>query len=219
LYRIGNDVVDLTKARNREKALDARFIDRVFSAAEREELFSAADRTALLWALWAGKETAYKIVRKLYYDARFAPRRYSVTLYGAQILEKGGVSSTGVMLSGKVDTPCDTAHIGISVDADFIHCIGADDPCALDSVIWKVDRVSPPEDPFVDESSFVRRQAIGHLSMCLHLNRKDIEIKRFKDASGLGPPLVYVGGSPAEIGISLSHDGQFTAYAFNIAAS
>ena len=62
---VGNDVVDLDQPRCAGKAEDTRFVDRVFTAFERERIVEAPDPDRALWRRWAAKESAYKVVTKL----------------------------------------------------------------------------------------------------------------------------------------------------------
>ncbi|MGH7818850.1 MAG: 4'-phosphopantetheinyl transferase superfamily protein, partial [Candidatus Binatia bacterium] len=73
---IGNDVIDL---RDPETFTEhPRFDERVFAPAERELLAAAGDARRLRWILWAAKESAYKLARKLDARAVFSPPRFVV---------------------------------------------------------------------------------------------------------------------------------------------
>lgn len=74
--RLGNDVVDLGEA---ARPPSARFRQRVFTAHELAYVDRAADSHQALWALWAAKESAFKIVRKWDEYAVFAHSQFVVT--------------------------------------------------------------------------------------------------------------------------------------------
>jgi hypothetical protein len=84
---VGNDVVDLGDPETRAGAQHPRFDARVFCAEERALLQAQADPVRLRWALWAAKEAAFKVARKLAPATVFAPRRFRVTLGPAGIGE------------------------------------------------------------------------------------------------------------------------------------
>jgi len=63
-------------------------------------------------------------------------------------------------------------------------------------------------------SSFVRQCLIGYLAEMLGLDRREIEVIRPVKTGLPEPPLVYLNGCRAAIDISLSHDGDFTAFSF-----
>ena len=62
---VGDDVVDLGRARTRGKARDRRFVARILTDREAALLPGAADPELELWTLWACKEAAFKIRSKL----------------------------------------------------------------------------------------------------------------------------------------------------------
>ena len=62
---VGNDVVDLHDPQSQPEALHPRFDARVFSLGEREALGASSSPHSLRWSLWAAKESAYKLAKKL----------------------------------------------------------------------------------------------------------------------------------------------------------
>jgi len=79
---VGNDVVDLHDPESRPGALHARFDARVFTSVELEALSVSAPASAswheLRWTLWAAKESAYKVAKKLDPAVRFLPKDFVV---------------------------------------------------------------------------------------------------------------------------------------------
>ena len=132
---IGNDIVDLTDPGNIGKSGDDRFLQRVFTNTERTCIAAAAAPDMMLWALWAAKETAYKIANKVDLLAIFTPRLYPVVL---------SPGDDGPALSGMVDTPQGQIAVRVSIAPDYLHCIGATPlPGILDHVLWDIERLSP----------------------------------------------------------------------------
>ncbi|MFB3117247.1 MAG: 4'-phosphopantetheinyl transferase superfamily protein, partial [Myxococcota bacterium] len=72
---VGNDVVDLHDPETLQEALHPRFDARVFTSVELEALSvsapASASRHELRWTLWAAKESAYKLAKKLDPSVRF----------------------------------------------------------------------------------------------------------------------------------------------------
>ncbi len=173
----------------------------------------------MIWAIWAGKETAYKIISKSYSAASSSPRLYEVELdYSGQHSKSEEFPAGNSSISGCVDTPFGQIHIRIFVTCDYVHCVGATTPLEkTDAVVWHVDRIAPVAEASPEyESIFVREALKKHLSTYVDESPEDMEIRREKGANGLKPPFVYLNGRRDEIDISLSHDGAFTAYAFTI---
>jgi len=173
----------------------------------------------MIWAIWAGKETAYKIVSKCDPYASSTPRLYEVSLNCSDKLSGSDkFYATQSSISGSVATPRGQVYIKIFVTRDYVHCVGATASLEkTDAVVWHVDRISTDSEVSpAYESMFVREALKKHLSEYVDEVAEDMEIKRENGANGLTPPFVYLNGRRDEIDISLSHDGAFTAYAFTI---
>jgi hypothetical protein len=180
---------------------------------EKERLLASASPDTMLWALWAGKETAYKVVGKSHAAVSSAPRAYEVAFAENDMMEL----EKDFIISGVVETPCEPVTIRTFKTRNHIHCIGCDGESeTLDSIVWEVRRV---EEDLGFESFFVREAAKKRLSLHLNRNPEEIEIRRLKGPCGLEPPVVYVKDVPVLVDISLSHDGKFMAYAFAAGSS
>jgi phosphopantetheine--protein transferase-like protein len=57
--------VDLAEPGVAGKERDRRFVDRVFTPAERVRILEAAAPTIALWKTWTAKEAAFKVASKL----------------------------------------------------------------------------------------------------------------------------------------------------------
>lgn len=79
---LGNDVIDLVKARKDSNWRRQGFLTKVFTANEQEKILNATCPETTLWLFWSMKEAAYKIVnRKLQYRF-FAPQQFQCISYG-----------------------------------------------------------------------------------------------------------------------------------------
>lgn len=175
----------------------------------------------MLWALWTGKEAAYKNIQKDNPDISSAPRRYRVTLDEQVTMDRERRASCPQerFFSGIVDTPRGTISLHTLMALDYVHSVALPFPysATADRVFLKVEQLRPPEQPSVSyESLYVRDAAIRQLAGYFSGNIQDIEIRRIRGLRGLGPPHVYFQGQPTSIDISLSHDGAFAAYAFTL---
>jgi hypothetical protein len=196
------------------KSRDTRFVNRVFCPCEQELISSAANQDAMLWALWAGKETAYKLVKKHHPSATSIPRLYKVSLdrtEGSDVLPPGSDA-----LSGFVDTLYGRIEIKVFITPDYVHCVGTTSGLdEMDCVVWHVERISPDSQASPDcQSAFVRKALREHLSAHYDESPENIEIRRVNTSYGLGPPFVCIKGKRAAVDVSLSHDGFLAAYAF-----
>jgi hypothetical protein len=108
LSPVGNDVVDLAAPGNIGKSSDARFCGRVFTAEERDWIAGAACPDALLWAIWAAKEAAYKAVSRDDPAVCSIPCRYKIN-----------GDSSRFIFRGEVNCPADgVGHLKEREDAD-----------------------------------------------------------------------------------------------------
>lgn len=211
--------MDLRDPQNVGKSRNVRFINRVFTLDEQKLISDATHQDAMLWALWAGKETAYKVISKCYPSVTSVPRLYRVSLHSVETLTVSGECPSGNnTITGLVDTPCGKVYIKILMTHDYVHCVGTTSSLEdMNSVVWHVARVSPDSEDMPDyESVFGRKALKQRLLTYLYGTPEDIEIRREKGFNGLGPPFVYINGRRGKTDISLSHDGLFTAYAFTI---
>lgn len=212
MRHVGNDIVDLTSPDTMGKSRDTRFINRVFTQGEKKRILNSANPDTMLWALWAGKEASYKAVSKSHPAVSSVPHAYEVSL---------AEDITGLSVSGVVETPGGSIPVKIFKTNDSVHCIATTGTSgSIDSVIWGVQHIAGgARSPQHSVSSAVREAAKKHLSSYFNLNSAEIEIRRPRGACGLGAPIVYVKDCRATVDISLSHEGEFVAYAFVGAAS
>lgn len=228
---IGNDLVDLRAREAAGKAGDSRFVARVFTAREAELIARSASPDAALWMLWAAKEAAYKVAKKLRPDVIFAHSRYEVTLDEAALTAGAGARS--VLRAGRVRLQglegLDGAVFPVEwrLSPTFVHCIAMDadgDFHSLRIAIsarTELDRDSAVYEPTerervslaarASESLAVRR--LAH-ALAAEAGLGEVEIVRERNASGFGPPRLYPRGGAAPLSgwdITLSHDGELVA--------
>jgi phosphopantetheine--protein transferase-like protein len=208
---VGNDVVDLKEPGNRGKSRDHRFIDRVFTARERERIAGAESPDALLWSLWAAKEAAYKAVSSSDPSVGSIPRRYQV------LLDDGEASGTidaaqrsGGRLAGRVITPRGEVALRITVTDDYVHAVAAGSDAAFAGIIQRVDRMDDGGNPG-DASAFIRGQLLREIACRLECPVADLAVR--KAQSGSDAPGVFLRDRPLAANVSLSHDGRFAAFA------
>jgi phosphopantetheine--protein transferase-like protein len=200
---VGNDVVDLAAPGNLGKSGDGHFLGRVFTAEERALIAGAARPDALLWAFWAAKEAAYKAVSRGDPAVCSIPRQYRV------VLDTENAAGTATRLAGKVITPRGELVLRIALTADWVHVLAAGSEAALDRLCQRVEGMDGAGDP----SAFVREALLREIARRLDCPAGDLSI--VKDPDGPGVPRVLFRGRFLAAEVSLSHDGRFTAFAFD----
>jgi hypothetical protein len=167
----------------------------------------------MLWTLWAGKEAAYKVMRKTYPRVSFSPRSYCVVLRDRED------QATKYPCSGTVKTPVGIAVVHFFQDEETVHAIASSEhPIRFDELLWGVEVMVDSKDPLISlanlPSLHVREALIRRLAGCPGYAEAHMEIQRVEDSRGLGPPKLFVNGKQSAVDISLSHDGRFVSYAF-----
>jgi hypothetical protein len=213
-----------------------RFLERVFALEEREAITQAADPDLELWYTWAAKETCYKIASKL----RGEPPAFVHAAFVVSWQADAGVgASTPLGRPGLVqweDMVCSVlaTHDGASVHA--IGCAGPEGDAADASTVgWTLEsidqadvpwsgseaelraRLTPLEDASVHSraSAAVRIGARQALASDMGVAAARVEIVGDAEAKGRRPPRVLLDGQEATADVSLSHDGDWIAWAWS----
>jgi phosphopantetheine--protein transferase-like protein len=226
---VGNDIVDLAEPGVAGKEHDRRFMDRVFTSAERERILSAAAPTVALWRTWAAKETAFKIASKVRERVVFSHRAFEV---GLAVADEGRAHAVPRSLAEWVGVQFEDLDIRVrwEIARDYIHCVGhlvrgedarpfaeaARGPRRLLAGILHHSQslggaLSHAEQASVHSSASERARLLARrlLDRC---DLQGAEIVRLWRAWGWSPPLVSQHGRPvAGFDVSLSHDGRFVA--------
>jgi len=174
----------------------------VFTLDEQQKILDSDKADIFLWSLWAGKETGYKAISKLYPVVSSSPRHYEIKLSDSPLSE-----------SGTVYTPCGPVPVRFFITSEYVHCIGTTTDEGMGSIVWDVQKMLQPQFSPDYQSDFVRNMAGEKIARYLKKDPKVIEIIRPKGPRGLGPPVIYAGKKRTTIDISISHDGWFVAYA------
>jgi phosphopantetheinyl transferase (holo-ACP synthase) len=188
---IGNDVVDFAHRSVRPGAQHPRFDARVYT--ERERALIASDPTLRTrWLLWAAKEAAYKVAKKLDRAVVWAPSRFEVSLDAPG---SGRVSHEGRELALRVEW-----------NEEFVH--------ALASGGERIGEAQAGVEPCggADASAAARTFACHTLAARLGLSPARLTIAK----RGRIPKLL-LDGEPARADLSLSHHGRFVAFACELA--
>ena len=224
---IGNDVVDLISPENRQKSTDSRYLKKILTDTEIEQVRCSDNPDATLWSIWACKEAAYKVIRKQSSGAAFLPRHWTVHFrHPSSAVEHQGSKTSEAPPADQAPTAFAAGDVEISEkksipfflfsSLSYVHCLAADCFDILDEVIWRVDVLPAGHDQKDRDPSVFARSCLAHaLSSFLRDDQSQIKILRDREKDGeLQPPAVYLNGIKTGIDVSLSHDGQFVAYAF-----
>lgn len=188
---VGNDVVDLGDPEVQPGAQHPRFDARVFAPCERDALEASGAPHRLRWILWAAKEAAYKVAKKLDPAAIFSPSRFCVRL-DADL--RGEVEFEERRIPVQIDEDCLRLHAVASSDAELL-------PTLRQQVAFLPGGLgSAPE--------AVRALATLGVADWLGARPQELSIRRMGRV-----PVLFRGDVPAAVDLSLSHHGRFVAFA------
>jgi phosphopantetheinyl transferase (holo-ACP synthase) len=198
--------VDLQHPANAKKSRDFRYLKKILTDVEIELVCNAENPDRVLWLLWACKETAYKVISKSYAGLSFLPRHWLVRLN----------QHDSMFTEGEVTIPgADAVFVQLNSPEGYVHCIGADNLPDLNNIIWGIESLPKSvAGENVEPSLFVRECLSARLADIYQLNFREMEIRRAQKGRELQPPHLYYKNKMTSFDISLSHDGQFIAYAF-----
>lgn len=218
---VGNDVVDLDQPRCSGKAHDTRFVDRVFTALERDCIMEASDPDRALWRRWAAKEAAYKVVTKLL----GAPPVFAHAAFAVDIDPD---ASRGTVAYREFTVPFTLHEVSDHLHTIAVHSGGRSED---HRVVAGIERAASDSSPTLDElraqftaaeqafihgtaSALARLAARRDMASALAVEEGDILILAEKGPPGRVPPVVRVEGEFGRVDLSLSHDGRYVAWAF-----
>jgi hypothetical protein len=202
---VGNDVVDLADQDCQPGRTHARFDRRVFSPSELCLIQTSPAPVRMRWTLWAAKESAYKLLRKLDPHVGFAPSRFVVQLDRVARADGrflGEVDGDG-LTTGTVAHGNRCVSFRAVADPEALHVIATDHRGQSRRLLAGVAEASA-ESP----SSAVRRMAIAAIAAALGVAPGELSIVREARI-----PRLWRHGEPVPIDLSLSHHGRFVAFA------
>jgi phosphopantetheinyl transferase (holo-ACP synthase) len=199
---VGNDIVDLHDPWSQPDKVHARFDARAFTPAERADILASVCAHQLRWSLWAAKESAFKVARKLDPGVRFFPREFAVRMLGnarAEVRHRVGRFAVWFERADEwvhaVALPmADPTPSGVGARIGRVEKEGADYP----------DRGERP-------SIRVREVAQAAVGSVMNVPPAEIEI-----VTEQGIPTLHCRDERLPVDLSLSHHGRFVACAWAV---
>jgi phosphopantetheinyl transferase (holo-ACP synthase) len=190
---LGDDVIDLHDPETAWGAQHPRFDSRVFGVEERAAVAAAPDVESarrIRWSLFAAKEAALKLVRRLDPSTPFVPRRFAVTL---------GPAGRARVRHGEraIDVAIDERSGALHATAT----LAGDGPAAV------LADVALHDGGARGEGEAARALACERIARRLAVDPARLGIARLGRA-----PTLLLDGRPLEAALSLSHHGRFVAF-------
>lgn len=231
---LGVDIVDFKETKKSHKYRDARFVSRVFSDEEQNTILNSNNPNVALWAFWAVKEAAYKIISKL-----SSPPVFRHKCFRARVLEPAEWDKRTNRIFIAVEFDATEIKTEVRVNTNNICAVGAYPTTGtLDDYLRTVDakKVSPADlaawkekatfpESFTEaerasitrgDSALVRSHCKNALAAALEINPKRLQIIRPVSEKKTQPPYVLLDDRKTAIDITLSHHGAWLAWAFSV---
>ncbi|MEO2158087.1 MAG: 4'-phosphopantetheinyl transferase superfamily protein [bacterium] len=194
---VGNDLVDLLDPQADPRSIHQGFDARVMTTEENRLVLSALDPHRLRWMLWAAKESAFKVVKKMDPSAVFHPKAFEVdltTFDGVHVRHSKTDFETVLFHSPK------WVHAVTTLESRSAKC-----GSRLHSRVLSLESRNGPFDSSMEVRTFTRKA----LGSWLGISWAEVEIVTENRI-----PRVTRGGKRLEIDLSLAHDGNFVACAW-----
>lgn len=203
---VGNDVVDLRDPENQPEAIHSRFDDRVFTWNERARILAAGSPHRMRWALWAAKESAYKVARKLDSRVYFSPRAFTVRI-------PGGETEGPDPYLAEVSHAAGQFQVCLEATDEWVHAVASVTGTGVAKANWQLrsmGREAARRIPGMEASARVRKLARSAIASALSAVPSDIVIA----AAAKRIPSVTWRGHRLPVDLSFSHHGRFVACAW-----
>ena len=191
---IGNDIIDIKLARSQQKWQHSGYLKKLFTVQEQAAIVNAQDPFNQICLFWSLKESAYKITIQQGDQPRYAPKSLSCTMLNEH--------------EGQVVYKDKIYYTYSTVNQDIIYTRALLFKKALS--ISQFFRLS--NSCYKDQSRLVHQKLKRHFSSEFNFYSKDLELLKNKS----GVPSFYKGQEQIKRSISITHHGNFGAYAFSI---
>ena len=187
MHNIGNDIVDLDLAKTQSDWQRKGFLEKQFTIKEQKEICSSKNPFLKVWLFWSMKEAAYKCYTQKYQKRFFAPQKFECQL----ISEKKGIV---FFEEAKFYTTTD-------VNAFYI--------CTIAEGVKQERRILASICSSNKIDSIIKQQ--------LYLETRILPKEIAQKKSTLGVPLYYFKEKLLTNSCSISHHGNYGAFAFTLA--
>jgi hypothetical protein len=203
---VGNDVVDLRDPENQPEAIHPRFDHRVFTWTERARILAAGSPHRTRWLLWAAKESAYKVAKKLDSRVYFSPRAFAVRI-------PGGETESPDPFLAEVSHSSGIFQVCLEGTDEWVHALASVSGAGVAKANWQlrsIGREATRKIPGLEAGARVRKLARSALASALSVVPSEIVIA----AAAKRVPMVWWRGRNLPVDLSFSHHGRFVACAW-----
>jgi len=186
---VGNDIVDIAEAKQKSNWQRPRFLEKLFTLKEQQIIHKSENSFIMVWRLWSMKEAAYKLYTQIQPSRFYNPKQFECEINESQ---------------GKVSYKDFTCHVKTKITSQYI--ISETRLVAQDMISEsiKIYNSSPKY-----QSDMTKDILLSKVAEQYTILKDDLKLVK----SEFGIPYVYQNSKKLNINISISHHGNYGAYA------
>ncbi|MBT8243645.1 MAG: 4-phosphopantetheinyl transferase family protein [Winogradskyella sp.] len=183
---VGNDIVDIAKAKKESNWQRPRFLDKLFTSKEQQIIHRSDNPFIMVWRLWSMKEAAYKLYTQINPSRFYNPKRFE-----CEIKEKGSV----------VNFKNFKCYVETKITSDFIMSEASLKPSKLKSEVIQLKSRN-----IKSSSLFLKEKLTNSILENFGIEKDKLTLK--KDNYGI--PIVEFNTN--KLYVSLTHHGNYGAF-------
>lgn len=187
---LGNDVVDWSLLKTGLKAQNTRYLAKICSSTEIEQIQAAKRAEYALWRIWTIKEACYKAITQEHSFRAYIPKKIEVTLLNEQ--------------DAKVFSEWGAFYAKSNANHQYIHSIAYPEEEMVEDIYFQVFDGIEGGNP----RKQVRTALLEDFSENYHRPIRALSIKKEGEL-----PYIYEKGVRLKYRLSISYDGAFGAFA------
>jgi phosphopantetheinyl transferase (holo-ACP synthase) len=186
---IGNDIVDIVEAKRKSNWERPRFLDKLFTLNEQQLIQDSDNPFLMVWRLWSMKEAAYKLYTQLKPGRFYNPKKFKCEINDREEL----VSYRGFR-----------CFVKSKITYQYI---------VSEAQLFKKEMISEcvnlVSNNHKTQSEFTKEALLTSISKQFNILKPELKIVK----SEFGIPTVFRNSEKLNIRISISHHGNYGAYA------
>lgn len=186
---IGNDIVDLKEAKLKSNWQRPRFLEKLFTLKEQQFIHNSDNAFLMVWRLWSIKEAAYKLYTQLNPNRFYNPKQFECDINSLDSIVR--YKDFQCFVTTKISTQY------ILSEARLVSC----------EIIS--DCIEIPNNSSKIQSSIMTSYVLNAVSNAFSIAKEHLKIVK----SEFGIPQIYQNSKKINISISISHHGNYGAYA------
>ena len=187
---IGIDIIDIAEAKRASNWERPRFLEKLFTLNEQELILASKNPFIMVWRMWSMKEAAYKLYTQLNPNRFYNPKQFQCEINDTKL--KVRYKDFQCFINTKI-----TLHYILS-EASLLET-------KMTSKYLKLSSSN-----YNHQSKTTKEALINSISGKLNILKSKLKISK----SEYGIPSIYYNAKKLNIGVSLSHHGNYGAYSF-----